>query len=52
MRSSSTPETYSETEIQAIDELFERAGLRRNLRGNTRVTLRMRFARSTQVARQ
>ena len=52
MRSSSTPETYSKTEIQAIDELFERAGLRRNLRGKAEATLRMRYARSTQVARQ
>ena len=52
MPSSSTPETYSEPEIQArqiqaIDALFEQAGLKRNLRGKAAgVTHRMRFARA------
>lgn len=49
MRSSSTAKTYPEKEIKAIDALFERAGLRRNLRGKTAgVTLRMRFKRADQ----
>ncbi len=63
MRSSSAPKTYPEKEIKAIDALFERAGLQRNLRGKSGapsdmssslgwkangVTGRMRFERSTQ----
>ncbi len=36
MRSSSTPKPCPEPEIQAIDALFEQAGLKRSLRGNTR----------------
>lgn len=47
MRSSSTAKNISGKEIQAIDKLFERAGLTRNLRGKAAgVTLRMRFARA------
>lgn len=47
MPSSSIPEIYPEPQIQAIDELFERAGLRRNLRGKAAgVTRRMRFERA------
>ena len=47
MRSSSTRDTHSSPEIQAIDALFERAGLNRNLRGKAAgVTLRMRLERS------
>jgi YfiH family protein len=46
---SSTPESYPEPEIQLIDELFERAGLKRRQRGETSgVTARMRLERSTQ----
>ncbi|MGA3082480.1 MAG: peptidoglycan editing factor PgeF [Terracidiphilus sp.] len=41
------PETYPAAEIQAIDALFERAGLKRNLRGKAAgVTRRMRFERT------
>lgn len=40
------PKPYPESEIHAIDALFERAGLKRNLRGNAAgVTDRMRFER-------
>ena len=57
MPSSSTPKPYSEPEIQArqiqaqqieeIDALFEQAGLKRNLRGQSAgVTHRMRFERA------
>jgi YfiH family protein len=49
MRSSSRSETFPATEIKAIDALFERAGLRRNLRGTAAgVTGRMRFERAAQ----
>jgi YfiH family protein len=42
----STPETFPQPEIQAIDALIERAGLKRNLRGKAAgVTRRMRFER-------
>jgi hypothetical protein len=44
----STPETYPETEIQQIDALFERVGLRHTLHGKAGVTVRMRLERSTQ----
>jgi YfiH family protein len=41
------PETYPAAEIQAIDALFERAGLKRNLRGKAAgVTRLMRFERT------
>jgi len=44
---SSTPGAFPEPEIQAIDALFERAGLRRSMRGNAGgVTRRMRLARA------
>ena len=44
---SSTPESYPEQKIQAIDALFEKAGLMRSLRGNAAgVTRRMRFERA------
>jgi len=33
MPSSPTPEPYPDSEIHAIDALFQRAGLQRNLRG-------------------
>jgi YfiH family protein len=47
MPSSSIPESYPEPRIQAIDRLFEQAGLRRNLRGKAAgVTRRMRFERA------
>lgn len=46
MPSSPTPKPYPESEIQAIDALFERAGLQRSLRGKAAgVTGRMRFER-------
>ncbi len=46
MRSSSTSQKFPEQQIQAIDALFEQAGLRRNLRGKAAgVTGRIRFAR-------
>jgi hypothetical protein len=46
MPSSPMPKPYPESEIHAIDALFERAGLKRNLRGNAAgVTDRMRFER-------
>jgi YfiH family protein len=49
MRSSSTRDTHPDSAIQAIDALFEQAGLNRNLRGkNAGVTLRMRLERSAQ----
>jgi len=49
MSSFSTAKTNPEKEIKAIDALFERAGLRRNLRGKAAgVTLRMRFERADQ----
>ena len=49
MRTSSTSKSYPGTEIKAIDALFERAGLQRNLRGKAAgVTLRMRFERAAQ----
>jgi YfiH family protein len=48
MRSSPTHESYPKPEIQAIDALFQKAGLTRNLRGMAGVTLRMRFARVAQ----
>jgi hypothetical protein len=44
---SSTPRSYPELKIQAIDTLFEQAGLTRSLRGNMAgVTRRMRFERA------
>lgn len=44
MPSSSTPENHPKREIQALDELFEQAGLKRNLRGKAAgVTLRRRI---------
>ena len=61
MRSSSTPKTRPEADLQAIDALFEQAGLQSNLRGKagvpgdrssslgwkaSGVTLRMRFERA------
>jgi hypothetical protein len=52
MTSSSNEETCAEPdsqkgEIQAMDALFEQAGLKRNLRGKAGgVTLRMRFERA------
>ncbi len=47
MPSSSTSDNDSEQEIQAIDALFEQAGLVRNLRGKAAgVTRRMRFERA------
>jgi YfiH family protein len=50
MRSSSAAKTYPEKEIKAIDALFERGGLRRNLHGKTAgVTLRVRFERADQM---
>jgi YfiH family protein len=53
MTSSSNEETHAEPdsqrgEIQAMDALFEQAGLKRNLRGKAGVTLRMRFERTAQ----
>ncbi len=49
MRSSSTPQTRPEPDIQVIDALFEQVGLQRNLRGKAAcVTPRMRFARAEQ----
>jgi hypothetical protein len=46
MPSSPTPEPYPDSEIHAIDALFQRAGLQRNLRGKAAgVTGRMRFER-------
>jgi hypothetical protein len=49
MRSSSTSATHHEPDLQAIDALFEQAGLHRNLRGKAAgVTLRMRFERAEQ----
>jgi YfiH family protein len=46
MPSSPTPKPYPKSEIHAIDALFERAGLQRNLRGKAAgVTGRMRFER-------
>ncbi|MGA3011615.1 MAG: peptidoglycan editing factor PgeF [Terracidiphilus sp.] len=46
MPSSPTPKPYPESEIRAIDALFERAGLQRSLRGTAAgVTERMRFER-------
>jgi YfiH family protein len=49
MRSSSTPGTHPKQEIQAIDALFEQAGLVRNLRGKTAgITRRMRLERAEQ----
>jgi hypothetical protein len=46
MPTSQTPRTYPDSEIHAIDALFERAGLKRNLRGKAAgVTHRMRFER-------
>jgi hypothetical protein len=50
MSSSSTPDTHPEPAIQAIDTLFEQAGLKRSLRGKAAgVTLRMRFERAEQT---
>jgi YfiH family protein len=47
MRSSSTSETRLESAIQAIDALFEQAGLQHSLRGKAAgVTRRMRFERA------
>ncbi|MGA2671616.1 MAG: peptidoglycan editing factor PgeF [Terracidiphilus sp.] len=47
MRSSSTPKSPPCEDVQAIDALFERAGLVRTLRGNAAgVTRRMRFERA------
>jgi hypothetical protein len=44
---SSSPHDHPDPEIQALDALFERAGLVRNRRGKTAgVTLRMRFERA------
>jgi YfiH family protein len=44
---SSSPQDRPDPEIQALDALFERAGLVRNRRGKTAgVTLRMRFERA------
>jgi YfiH family protein len=49
MRSSSTPKTRPAPDLQALDALFEQAGLQRNLRGKAAgVTQRMRFARAAQ----
>jgi polyphenol oxidase len=49
MRSSSTPKIRPEPDLQAIDTLFEQAGLQRNLRGKASgVTLQMRFERAAQ----
>ena len=49
MRSSSTLKTRPAPDLQAIDALFEQAGLQRNLRGKAAgVTQRMRFARAAQ----
>jgi YfiH family protein len=49
MRSSSTPKIRPEPDLQAIETLFEQAGLQRNLRGKAAgVTQRMRFARTAQ----
>jgi YfiH family protein len=39
---------FQSEEIQAMDALFERAGLHRNLHGKAGVTLRMRFERTSQ----
>jgi YfiH family protein len=48
MSSSSTSQIFPKQQIQAIDALFEQAGLRRNLRGKAAgVTDRMRFARTS-----
>jgi YfiH family protein len=45
--SSSTPKSYPGQKIQAIDRLFEEAGLTRSLRGDAAgVTRRMRFERA------
>ena len=47
MRSPSTPDTHPEPQIEAIDALFEQAGLQRNLRRRAaRTTRQMRFDRS------
>jgi len=44
MPSSSNPDNHPEPEIQALDELFELAGLKRTLRGKAAgVTLRRRI---------
>jgi YfiH family protein len=49
MRSSSTRDTRPSPEIQAIDALFQQAGLNRNQRGKAAgVTIRMRFERAAQ----
>jgi hypothetical protein len=49
MRSSSTRDTHPDSAIQAIDALFQQAGLNRNLRGKAAgVTLRMRLQRAAQ----
>jgi YfiH family protein len=48
MRASSTSKPFPALEIQAIDSLFERAGLQRSLRGKSAgVTARMRLQRSS-----
>ena len=49
MRSSSTPKTRPAPDLQALDALFEQAGLQRNLRGKAGgVNQHMRFARAAQ----
>jgi YfiH family protein len=49
MRTSSTPKTRPEPDLQAIDALFEQAGLQRNLRSKASgVTLQKRFERVEQ----
>jgi hypothetical protein len=49
MCSSSIPKPRPEADLQALDSLFEEAGLQRNLRGKAAgVTQRMRFARASQ----
>lgn len=49
MRASYSPKPFPKQEIQAIDALFARAGLTRNLRGKAAgVTTRLRFERAEQ----
>jgi YfiH family protein len=49
MSSSSTPDTHPKQEIQAIDALFEQAGLVRNLRGKAAgITRRVRLEHAEQ----